>query len=267
LVVSRDIRHCLRGAAEYVPRVRASVLIVLAACSRASSPLLDSGSQRDAPPPAIDAPAAIDAPPGAYRHTIALDGNDDFVGTEMFATTSTGYTARVTWDDANVYVGYSGPDLDPTALDASFKWVFAYFDVDPGAATGATASLTYNTQQATFPTGFGAELYARWKCDTSFASIEQREANGTYTMIATPTSGHAGAFVELAVPRALLGTSQAIGVVTWMINEKPDFEGSFAGLYAGNFADGYNAQLPLTHYLRIDFTATRVPNDPANEAP
>ena len=65
----------------------------------------------------------------------------------------------------------------------------------------------------------------------------------------------------------LLGGGDTIGIVTWMINEKPNFEGSFAGLFADNFADGYNAQLPLTKYLRIDFTSARVPNDPANVGP
>ena len=52
-----------------------------------------------------------------------------------------------------------------------------------------------------------------------------------------------------------------------MINEKPDFEGSFAGLYGDNFTDGYAAALPLTRYLRIDFVSPLAPNDPENRAP
>ena len=43
----------------------------------------------------------------------------------------------------------------------------------PNGRDGGTASLTYNTQKATFPTGFGAEFYARWKCNGTFTSIER----------------------------------------------------------------------------------------------
>ena len=44
-------------------------------------------------------------------------------------------------------------------------------------------------------------------------------------------------------------------------------EGSYAGLYATNFTDGYAANLALTAYLQADFTASRVTNDPANKKP
>ena len=244
--------------------IRAAFLL-LAACGTAGSagPKLDAGDDPDAPV-GFDTPGDELIP---YRHTIAIDGSDDFVALEQFPTTSGAYAARVTWDDAHVFVGYSGPDLDPTALDTGFKWLFVYVDFDPGAASGGIDSLRYNTQQATFPAGFGAELYARWKCDASLASIEQRQPDGTYTTIATPNAQQAGSFVELAIPRVLLGGATQIGLVTWMINEKPNFEGTFGGLYADNFVDGYFPVLPLTKYLRIDFTSPLPPNDPANRAP
>lgn len=244
----------------------ALLLTGAAACSSASN----AGPTLDGSPGGPDARPVADAPVDqgtGYTHTITIDGTDDFLAGEQFSTTSAAYGARVTWDANHVYVGYSGPDLDPAALDTGFKWLFVYFDFDPGAATGATTSLRYNTQAATFPPGFGAELYARWKADGSFASIDQRQPDGTYTELATPTADQAGTFVELAIPRVLLGGATTIGVVTWMINEKPDFEGSFAGLYPGNFADGYAATLPLTKYLRIDFASDAAPNDPANQAP
>jgi hypothetical protein len=234
--------------------------IACTACSTARSNAPDADASADAPPAPLDAP-------GAYRHTILIDGSDDFVAAEQFPTTSAAYAARVAWDDEHVYVGYSGPDLDPAALDTASKWLFVYVDFDPGAGSGAATSQRYNTQQAAFPAGFGAELYARWKCDASFASIEQRLPDDTYTTLATPTAAQAGDFVELAIPRVLLGGAETIGLVTWMINEKPDFEGNFAGLYADNFTDCYGEQLPLTRYLRVDFASSRAPNDPANAAP
>lgn len=251
--------------------IRSVVLLTCAAACAGghSMPKLDGGTDaaaaRDADP---DAPP--DAPIGAaaYRHPITIDGTDDFAAADTFATTSAGYVARISWDDDNVYLGYSGPDLDPSALDTQTKWLFAALDLDPGAGTGATSSLTYNTQHAVFPAGFGAELYARWKCDASFHSLEQDAGGGTWTTSATTLpSAHTGSYVELAIPRSVLGTSATIGVVTWMINEKPTFEGSFAGLYAGNFTDGYAASLPITKYLQIDFASPRAPNDAANAKP
>jgi len=218
-------------------------------------------------PVAID--ASPDAPPGAqpYAHTIAIDGTDDFAVADRFATTSTAYAARVSWDAQNVYVGYAGPDLDPAALDTSSKWLFAYLDLDPGAGTGSTTSVTYNTQHATFPAGFGAELYARWKCDGTFHSLERYQAPSWTADATVVPAAQAGTYVELAIPRSVLGSATTIGLVTWMINEKQSFEGSFAGLYAGNFTDGYAMALPITTYLKIDFAAARAPNDAANQAP
>jgi hypothetical protein len=251
-------------------RLRALALAALASLSLACGTAGSAGPKLDGGNDDPDAPVGFDTPGDeqtAYRHTIAIDGADDFVALEQFPTTSTAYAARVTWDDQHVFVGYSGPDLDPSALDTGFKWLFVYVDFDPGGATGGTASQRYNTQQGAFPTGFGAELYARWKCDATLASIEQRQSDDTYTTVATPQAEQSGDYVELAIPRLLLGGAQTIGIVTWMINEKPNFEGSFAGLYTGNFTDGYSAALPLTKYLRVDFASPLPPSDPANLAP
>ena len=240
-----------------------ALVLDLAACTRnQATPKLDG-------PPAADA-SAIDAAPDApvpYRHTIIIDGMDDFAAADTFATTSSSFTAHVTWDDHFLFVGYAGPDLATTTTDASSKWLFVYFDLDPGAGTGAATSLTYNTQHATFPSGFGAEYYARYKCDGTFTSLERYDA-GTQawtTVTPTPLVGQLGTYVELAIPLAELGAGAKLGVVTWMINEKSLAEGSFAGLYANNFTDGYAMNLPLAHYLLADFTSPRAPSDAANE--
>ncbi len=247
------------------------LLVLLAACTGSSAtPHLDATPQPGDAHRAIDA-IAIDAPldaAGPYRHTIAIDGTDDFVPAEIFATTSSpSFSARITWDATNLYLGYSGPDLDPSTANASTKWVFAYLDVDPGAATGAATSLTYNTQSATFPQGFGAEYYLRYKCDATFSSLEMYDG-ATWTTAATaPLAAHGGQYMEMSIPRAALGDPSTLGIVTWMINEGANIESSYAGLYADNFTDGYAISLRLTKYLKADFSATRVPNDPANAAP
>ncbi len=234
----------------------------------AASDARTADARPDASPP-VDASATSDAAVGvpdaalaAYRHTIVVDGVDDFAAGEALATTSDpGYTARLTWDDTNLYVGYRGPDLSPTAPDAGSKWLFVYIDTDPGAGTGTGQSLTYNTQRATFPTGFGAELYARWKCSGAFASIEAWQGTGWATSATALVTGQAADFVELAIPRSLFAGAPVVGVTAWMINEKPGVESSYAGLYAGNFADGYAANLVLTRYLAADFAGTAPPAD------
>ncbi|MDQ3364647.1 MAG: hypothetical protein M3680_04385 [Myxococcota bacterium] len=243
------------------------VVLSVAGCSRGSATAsLDATPQTDAAS-ARDAAVLPDAS-GPHRHTIAIDGVDDFTAGERFVTTSGGYTARVTWDAEHVYVGYSGPDLDPAALDAATKWLFVYVDVDPGTPNGATTSETYNTQRAVFPAGFRGDFYARWKCDTTLVSLQQYAGTPVWTTHATvPPAARSADYVELAVPRAAIGATGTISLVSWMVNEKDQFEGTFAGLYAGNFADGYQAELPLTSYLVIDPAQTRPPADPANRAP
>lgn len=235
-------------------------IAMLGACSKGTArDDVDAAPKRDA----ADDPDASTA----YRHTIQIDGTDDFLSTEQFATTSTAYAARVTWDDANIYVGYSGADLDPATVDTATKWLFVYLDVDPAGANGATANEMYNTQRATFPTGFRADFYVRWKCDASLLSMKQFNGGAWADSATVPPAARGGMFVELAIPRAAIGSSDRVDVVTWMINEKNGAEGTYAGLYAGNFVDGYHANLALTRYLKIDFAASRDPNDAANRGP
>lgn len=266
-----------------LPRATFAVSL-LVGCSTASAPFLDSGVTADAPrhddaPADMFVPPVDDLPPAdtaggdtaaVYAHTVVLDGLDDFSAGEQFSTTSNAFTARVAWDADNLYIGYAGPDLDPATSDAKSKWMFAYIDIDPGGATGAIESQTYNTQKAKFPAGFGAEFYARWKCDATFHTLEQFAGGTTWTTTTTtPPSGHAGQFVEIAIPRTALGAviPQTIGVVSWMINEKPGVEGTFAGLFSGNFTNGYGAAMQLTKYLHVDFASQHEPNDPGNVAP
>ena len=237
---------------------RIAWLVALAGCSKGTATASIDAAAVDAKP--IDAPAA-------YEHRIMIDGVDDFLSGEQFATTSAGYGARVAWDADNIYVGYAGADLDPATVDTATKWLFVYVDVDPGMPNGALVNETYNTQGATFPAGFRADFYVRWKCDGTLLTLKQL-VGGVWTDSATvPPASRGGSFVEMALPRATLGASTSMSVVAWMINEKANVESSYAGLYANNFTDGYAANLALTKFLKIDFTAQRDPNDGANAGP
>jgi len=230
-----------------------------------------------------------DGGPTAYRHTIAIDGVNDFTAvSESFATTSASYTAYVTWDDAALYIGYDGPDVSTTTASASSKWLFAYLDVDPGATTGATVGVKYNHQQPGFTaaTGFGAEYYLRWKADGTYATLESYSAGAwatvqnyvpaTRTWSTTGTGGtissaQSGTYIEFRIPLNALGVSLIqVGVVTLWMNEAPGGEFTYAGLYSTTFAEGYYASpttVPISAYLLADFSTTLSPNDSGRRRP
>jgi hypothetical protein len=230
-----------------------AALLLLAACAggkSAGTARSDSGTTDDAVP-AVDA-----APP--YRHTITIDGTDDFAQSETLPTTSAGYTAKLAWDDVNLYIGYAGPDLATGTSDAAQKWLFVYLDTTSG---GETQSEMYNTQRATFPTGFEADTYVRYKVNGTTTSLEQVSAGDWMTAPPAPQVGQAGTFVELAIPLAQIGAGDSLRIVTYMINEKMFAEGTYAGLFADNFVDGYAANMVLTRSYAADFLSSRAPAD------
>lgn len=207
---------------------------------------------------------------GAYRHTIAIDGTNDFAAADMFDTTSSTYAAFVSWDDTHLYIGYSGDDISTVAPESANKWVLVYVDTDPGFGSGAVVGEQYNTQAPGFPTNFGAEYYYRWKSDDTFEDL--RHYDGAWSTTASVIDASVnGTYMEVALPLGDLGAPASVGIVTLMINETSLSEGSYAGLYDGSFADGYydaaSAPIPITRYLHADFASSRAPNDAANERP
>jgi hypothetical protein len=158
-------------------------LLLVAACGpHASSPKLDGAPRPDSP--AGD--AAMRDAPQPYRHTIQIDGVDDFT----------------------------------------------------------------------------ADIYARYKCDGTFTTLERYDtASSTSwsTYAPAPMTGQGGNYLEMAISLSQLGAGTQLGVVTWMINENNGVESSYAGLYMDNFIDGYAADLQLTKYLPVDFRSTTPP--------
>lgn len=235
------------------------LLLMLAACGPTPlGPRLDSGLDPDSSS-GNDAEDPGDGPQ-PYRHTIAIDGTDDFAAVDRFDTTSSpSFGAMVSWDATNLYLGYSGPDLDPNVGGAGTKWLFVYLDT---AAGGATVSQQYNTQSAALP--FGAEHYLRHKADGTVSSLESYDGVNWATST-SPVVAQGTGFFEMSISRAALGSPTTIGVAAWMINEQNLAEATFAGLFPGNFVDGYNPA--VTKYLEIELDGERVPNDPANAKP
>jgi hypothetical protein len=201
---------------------------------------------------------AADAP-APYRHTITIDGTNDFTASEKLTTTSASFDAYVTWDASALYVGYDGPDIAATTASAGTKWLFAYLDT--GTATGSATGPTYNTEAPSFPTGLRPGFYLRWKVDDSFSTLEKYAAGWSTVTTAGVTHARTGNFVEFRIPLAAVGSPAAVSLVTFMMNEVGGAEACFAGLYSGNFTDGYHATLNITKWLYADFATPLAPND------
>jgi hypothetical protein len=201
----------------------------------------------------------------SYSHTIAIDGINDFNASEFFTTTSSasGYNAHVTWDAANVYVGYEGADVGGTDPN---KWVLVYFDADPSAGTGAAAGQLYGSQTPAFPVVFRADYHLRVKADGSYADLMSYSGTA-WGSIAAPGMTHAqsSGYMEIKIPRAIIGNPNAIGIVALMDNEAAGSEWSYAGLFAGSFTDAWYANLPIGKFLVADLNSLVAPNSAANQ--
>jgi hypothetical protein len=214
----------------------------------------------------------------AYQHSVALpyDGGNNFdPGTESFATTTSGYTAYISWDNENLYIGYTGDDI---SANDQYKWVFAYVDVDPGANTGSNFSEVYgepaNYIQCQFPSGFEADYYWRWRTDNQFEALKSwNPAVGGWESIGNSQhTWQSGTYVETQIPLSALNLypetllSSTIHVITFMVNEASDLPGTYAGLFSGNFTDGPPPNdIQVTEYLQINLDGRLVPNAPSNK--
>lgn len=218
----------------------------------------------------VDAPVDSGTP---YRHTITIDGVNDFdAATDKLTTTTPSFDAYVSWDAAALYVGYFGVDIGTGAT--ANKWLLVYLDADPGAGTGATKSEVYGAQQHQLPTGFAADAYFAWKTDDSFQQFK-KYSGGVWTTLAT--SGvtwkrtAATSYVEMRIPFTALGvTPTKLGVVSFMLNEDSTGPWTWAGLYTGSFVDGLSATATpkaIGYYLLSELGSAAAPNATANRKP
>ncbi|MGC4118188.1 MAG: lamin tail domain-containing protein [Myxococcales bacterium] len=200
-----------------------------------------------------------------YSHTIAFSGNpSDFNSNEVFATTSNGYLAYLTWDADFIYLGFSGGDV---ANNDGAKWVLAYLDVNPDANVGATAGQTYNTQTPAFPTGFRPDYHVRVN-GALFADIMQYTGSTWQSNTSILWDQNVGTgFIEAMIARSEIGNPSKLGVTMLMMNETGMSEWSYAGLYADNFADNHYISVPVSKYVLVDLGAATVPNDSTNKRP
>lgn len=206
--------------------------------------------------PDSDPPGDSGTSPSPWRHTVTVDGDpSDFTADEAFPTS--GGTTWITWDDTHVYLAVQHPDVSTGGPE---HWVLAYLG---DGATGTTTGVLFNTQQPSLPAPFAHLL--RWKADGSFASWMSWD--GAVWQDATlddagVTWAEGADTVELAVPLAAIGATDAIAAHVGWIYEGAGFESSYAPVPATSFVDGYDPD--YTAWYGFDLTA---PDAPASTAP
>jgi hypothetical protein len=185
-----------------------------------------------------------------YFHTIAIDGTNDFAQNETFATSTSGYTGYVAWDESFLYLGMKGADV---ASGSDSKWLVVYVGGSPGTTTG----VNYNTQQPGLP--FASRWHVRWKADNLYTNAQSW--NGTsWQDAAWDFAGdvhQSGDFVELRIPLADLGAPATLELVLGMINEQNNDEWSYAALPAAAYIDGWDRD--FAKYLQLALGGSTVP--------
>jgi Pentapeptide repeats (8 copies) len=206
-------------------------------------------------------------PSSGYRHTITIDGVNDFdAARDRFATTTLGYTAYLSWDDTGLYLGMDGTDV---GSGDGTRWFLVYLDTN-GAGFGTSVGVTYRTQTPALPSGFLADYAFRWRADNLFQGVQRWDSGGsTWVDDATVTAitRQTGTFVETRISLTDVGTPGTIGVAAFMLNETDLAEYSFAGVPSGTFADGYYPTIPMTGWISADRALSTNPNDPTRLRP
>jgi hypothetical protein len=227
-----------------------------------------SSGSSGTPTDAGDGDATSDAPSDAGGDdagtTHAIDGNNDFAAADRLDTSSSvpkPYYAYVSWDASKVYFGMSGDDIGPTATDK--KWVLIYVDGNPGNA-GTDLGIAYNgggaastPQQAKLP--FAAGFHFRWKTGGDKYNDLQKWSGSAWTKVAlTVDLKQKNDFVELAIPRSVLGSPKKLKVVMLMSIEDPGNEWTYAVAPKNGWTDGrFPAPQQIPKYYELDLDDTK----------
>lgn len=185
-----------------------------------------------------------------YFHTVTIDGTNDFVtADERFDSSSAGYFGFLAWDRDTLFVGIEGADI---GSGSATKWVLVYL----GGTGGTTAGQTYNTQSPTLP--FDAKWHVRWRADNLFTDTQEWGGASWASASWNASAFQSGTFVELAIPRAELGSPATLPVHVSMINEAGGAEATFSVVPATSIAaDGYDPDYAA--HLVLDLDGSTVP--------
>lgn len=206
---------------------------------------------------------------GTTYHTIVIDGNNDFQSDETFSTSSSGYTAYVTWDADNIYLGYSGNDIGNG--QSNTKWIIFYFDtdahLDPTYGNGTLNAIGFNTQNWNLP--FRADYMIQIRTDGGYSALKRY--NGTGWIDVSPNNmqifdNNSANFIELKIPKASLNNPTKIYLLGYFLNEQIGGEWTYASLPDNSLrgGDGYKNPGYFDHWYGFELTNNISPNAPQN---
>ncbi|MGB9665214.1 MAG: choice-of-anchor D domain-containing protein [Ignavibacteria bacterium] len=202
-------------------------------------------------------------------HTIVIDGNNDFQSDETFSTSSSGYSAYVTWDADNIYLGYSGSDIG--SGQSSSKWIVFYFDtdahLDPTYGNGTLNAIGFNTQNWNLP--FRADYMIQIRTDGGFNALKR--FNGTNWVDVTPHNmqifdNNDSNFIEIKIPKASLSNPTKIYLLGYLLNEQSGGEWTYASFPDNSLrgGDGYKNPGYFDHWYGFELTNNISPNASQN---
>lgn len=202
-------------------------------------------------------------------HTIIIDGNNDFHSDETFSTSSMGYTAYVTWDADNIYLGYSGYDVGTG--QSNTKWIVFYIDTDanlnPLAGNGTQNAIGFRTQNWILP--FRADYMIQIRTTGGFEALKR--FNGSGWVDVTPHNmqifdNNSTNFIEIKIPKEVLNNPTKIYILGYFINEQIDGEWTYASFPDNSLrgGDGYKNPGYFDHWYGFELTSGISPNAPSN---
>lgn len=202
-------------------------------------------------------------------HTINIDGNNDFQSDETFSTSSSGYTAYVTWDANYIYLGYSGSDVGTGQSDK--KWIIFYFDTDanlnPLSGNGTQNALGFNTQNWVLP--FKADYLIQIRTDEG-QNLVKRFDGSTWVDVSPHNmqiyDNNSSNFIEIKIPIATLNNPTKIYILGYFINEQAGGEWTYASFPDNSLrnGDGYKNPGYFDHWYGFELTNGISPNASSN---
>ncbi|MCR9095138.1 MAG: hypothetical protein NXI30_13040 [bacterium] len=196
--------------------------------------------------------------------TIVVDGANDFEAGQC-APGGDVSTWCFTSDASNLYVGLEHPDV---ATGGNQHIVTLYLDTDPQAdplsGAGTASGVLYNTQQPGLP--FNADVHLQWRADDSFEGVVAWDGSAWSPSANSVViqESNTNAFVEIAIPRADIGSPDAVNLVGSIVFEGSLTESTFAFVPATNPA-GYDPDAVDFLSLAL-FAAAPVPSVGASGA-
>ena len=202
----------------------------------------------------------------AFRHTVVIDGVNDFVpASDAFATSTAGNQLYVTHDETDLFVGLSSPDIAPAG--AGNKFVYFLFSVDGAFAQGSALS---SDGKAKF--GVGKKMTYHYKeriVGGTYKEYRIGDASGwTADWGAQNKSSFVGTgFLEAKIALAELGGSppSSLSVTAYTVDYTGDANNGWLYNMFSGATDGSGATpRDLVQYVGLTLPASVVPNAPTH---